>query len=192
MAVLPYTFSGRRETERLVLRPYVDDDLADLARLHGDPEVTRWLYWGPRDIDEVRTVLARKIAGLTLAADGDAISLAIELRETGAMIGDAVVILTSAAHEQAEVGYLIDPAHQGHGYATETTRELLQIALGDVQLHRACGRIETRNVASGRVLERAGMRHEATLVENEFVKDEWQSEGIYALLRSEWLERQPT
>ena len=151
--------------------------------------MTRWLYWGPRDLYEVRTVLARKIAGMTLAADGDAISLAIELRETGEMIGDAVVILASAVHEQGEVGYLIDPAHQARGYATETTRELLQIVLGDVQLHRACGRIETRNVASGRVLERAGMRHEATLLENEFVKGEWQSEGIYAVLRSEWLER---
>ena len=189
MAILPYTWSGRRETERLVLRPYVDDDLAWLARLHGDPEVTRWLYWGPRGIDEVRSVLARKVAGLTLAADGDAISFAIELKETGETIGDAVVILTSATHEQGEVGYLIDPAHQGRGYATETARELLQIALGDVELHRACGRIESRNVASGRVLERAGMRHEATLVENEFVKGEWQSEGIYALLRSEWLDR---
>ena len=153
--------------------------------------MTRWLYWGPRAIDEVRTVLARKIAGMTLAADGDGISLAIELQETGAMIGDAVVILTSAAHEQAEIGYIIDPAHQGRGYATETTRELLQIALGDVQVHRACGRIETRNVASGRVLERAGMRHEATLVENEFVKGEWQSERVYGLLRSEWLDRRP-
>ncbi len=190
MAVLPYTFSGRRETERLVLRPYVDDDLAILTRLHGDPEVTRWLYWDPRGIDEVRPVLARKVAELTLAGDGDAISLAVDLRETGETIGDAIVILTSAAHEQAEVGYLIDPARQGHGYATETAKALLEIALGDVQLHRACGRIEPRNVASGRVLERAGMRHEATLRENEFIKGEWQSEGIYALLRNEWLERQ--
>lgn len=189
MAVLPYTFSGRRETERLVLRPYVDDDLAILARLHGDPGVTRWLYWDARGLDEVRTVLARKVAELTLAGDGDAISLAVDLRETGETVGDAVVILTSGAHEQAEVGYLIDPAHQGHGYATETAKALLEIALGDVQLHRACGRIEPRNVASGRVLERAGMRHEGTLRENEFIKGEWQSEGVYALLRTEWAER---
>ncbi len=186
---MPYTHSGRRETDRLVLRPYVADDLAGLARLHGDPEVARWLYWGPRDIDEVRTVLARKVAGMTLAADGDGISLAVELRETGAMIGDAVLILTSATHEQGEVGYIIHPEHQGRGYATEATVALLQIAFGEAELHRVVGRIEPRNLASGRVLERAGMRLEATLIENEFVKGEWQNEGIYAVLRREWLDR---
>jgi RimJ/RimL family protein N-acetyltransferase len=105
------------------------------------------------------------------------------------MIGDAILMLRSADHEQAEVGYIIDPAHQGQGYATETTQALLELALGEAQMHRACGHIEVRNLASARVLERAGLRREATLIENEFVKGEWQSEGIYGLLRSEWLER---
>ncbi|HYH88211.1 MAG TPA: GNAT family N-acetyltransferase [Solirubrobacteraceae bacterium] len=53
-------------------------------------------------------------------------------------------------------------------------------------LHRVSGRLEARNVASARVLERLGMRREAHLVENEWVKGEWQSELVYALLEREW------
>jgi RimJ/RimL family protein N-acetyltransferase len=48
------------------------------------------------------------------------------------------------------------------------------------------GRLEPRNAASSRVLERLGMRREAHLLENEFVKGEWQSELVYAILEHEW------
>ncbi|MDX6496395.1 MAG: hypothetical protein QOE17_2381 [Gaiellales bacterium] len=48
------------------------------------------------------------------------------------------------------------------------------------------GRLEARNAASAGVLERIGMRREAHLVENEFVKGEWQSELVYAILQREW------
>ena len=50
------------------------------------------------------------------------------------------------------------------------------------ELHRVVGRLEARNVASARVLEKLGMRREAHLVENELVKGEWQSELVYAAL----------
>jgi RimJ/RimL family protein N-acetyltransferase len=49
------------------------------------------------------------------------------------------------------------------------------------------GRAEARNIGSARVLEKLGMRREAHLVENEWVKDEWQSELVYAMLDREWL-----
>jgi RimJ/RimL family protein N-acetyltransferase len=52
--------------------------------------------------------------------------------------------------------------------------------------HRVIGRAEARNTASVRVLEKLGMRREAHLVENEWVKGEWQSEVVYAMLEHEW------
>jgi RimJ/RimL family protein N-acetyltransferase len=48
------------------------------------------------------------------------------------------------------------------------------------------GHVEARNVASIRVLEKLGMRREAHLVENVFVKGEWQDELDYAILEREW------
>ena len=55
-----------------------------------------------------------------------------------------------------------------------------------VGLHRVIGRLEPRNRGSARVLEKLGMRREAHLVENEWVKGEWQSELVYAMLACEW------
>ncbi len=53
-------------------------------------------------------------------------------------------------------------------------------------MHRVIGRLEARNAASGRVLEKLGMRLEAHFVENEWVKGEWSSELVYAVLDREW------
>ena len=74
----------------------------------------------------------------------------------------------------------------GSGYATEAARVLVDYGFGEVGLHRIIGRLEARNIASARVLEKLGMRREALLIENEFVKGEWQSELVYAILEREW------
>ena len=63
---------------------------------------------------------------------------------------------------------------------------MLAFAFEVVGLHRVIGRLEPRNRGSACVLEKLGMRREAHLVENEWVKGEWQSELVYAILADEW------
>ena len=63
---------------------------------------------------------------------------------------------------------------------------MLRIGFDELGLHRVVGRLDARNGASARVLERLGMRREALLVDNEWVKGEWTSELAYALLAEEW------
>ena len=63
---------------------------------------------------------------------------------------------------------------------------MLRIGFEELGLHRIAGRLDARNEASARVLERLGMRREAHLVENEFVKGEWTDELVYAMLEQEW------
>ena len=71
----------------------------------------------------------------------------------------------------------------------EGGRAVLSIAFEELGLHRVIGRLEPRNIASARVLEKLGMRREAHFVENEYLKGEWQSEAVYAILDREWRER---
>ena len=85
-----------------------------------------------------------------------------------------------------EIGYITHPAHGGQGFATEASRPLLGIAFDGMGLHRVIGRLEPRNVASARVLEKLGLRREAHLVENEWIKGEWQSELVDAILDRGW------
>ena len=174
------------ETERLRLRPFRADDLDAVAAIHGSPEIARYLYWAPRRRAEVRELLARRASWTVLEREGDAINLAVELAATGELVGDVTLIWRSAEHRQGEIGYIVAPPHQGNGYATEMTRALLALAFEERGLHRVYGRIDGRNVASARVLERLGMRREAQLVENERIKGEWTDEVVYALLAREW------
>jgi RimJ/RimL family protein N-acetyltransferase len=74
-------------------------------------------------------------------------------------------------------------------YPIRTARLLLRLGFEDLGLHRIAARCDARNTASARVMERAGLRREAHLVQSEFVKGEWTDELIYAILRSEWAAR---
>jgi RimJ/RimL family protein N-acetyltransferase len=170
------------ETARLRLRPHTLDDVEPLLAYHSLPEVARYLYGPPRSAQDVREMIERRMGE-------DRPVFAVELRETGEIVGDLGLRIVSPEHRQGEIGFIFDPRHQGRGYATEASRVLLDIGFGDLALHRIAGRLEARNTASARVLEKLGMRREAHLVENEWVKGEWQSEVIYALLASEWSAR---
>jgi len=174
------------ESERLLLRPFTADDFDALFAIQSRSDVARWLYWEPRNEDEARASLEKKIASSTLVNDDDSLSFAVVLTSSSEVIGDGSLFLLSAEHRQGEIGFIFHPDHHGHGYATETARLLLQLAFEEFGLHRVIGRLEPRNVASARLLERLGMRQEAHFVENEFVKGEWQSELVYALLEREW------
>jgi RimJ/RimL family protein N-acetyltransferase len=171
------------ETERLVLRPYNDGDLENLHAIYSQPEVARWLYYEPTTLEESREKLARKIVGCELTEDRG-LSVAFELRD-GTYVGDVVLFYASVEHKTVEVGFSVDPRHQGKGYATEAARALIGWAFSQ-GFHRVVGRLEARNTGSARVLEKLGMRREALLVENEWVKGEWQSELVYAMLEREW------
>jgi RimJ/RimL family protein N-acetyltransferase len=151
-------------TERLDLRPFEPGDLDALVAIHGDPEVVRYLYFDVRDRDELRGVLGEKAQRTALEKEGDGLNLAAVLRATGELVGDVVLFWRSEEHRQGEVGYIMHPAHGGRGYATEAARALLRIGFEELGLHRICGRLDARNTASARVLERLGMRREAHLV----------------------------
>jgi RimJ/RimL family protein N-acetyltransferase len=174
------------ETERLLLRGFELSDEDALLDFHRREDVARYLYNEPMSREDVRETLVRRIGATGLDADSHALRLAVVLRDGGLLIGDVSLRLTSGDHAQGEIGFVFNPDHHGHGYATEAGRALLGLGFEAVGMHRIVGRTEARNVASARVLERLGMRREAHFVENEFVKGEWQSELVYAMLAAEW------
>jgi len=173
-------------TERLLLRPFGEGDFEGLYAIESSDEVARWLYNDARTEPEVRDRLARKIRGAAFHAEGDWLSAAVTLRDGGAIVGEVVLNWVSQLHRCCEIGFSFNPAYQGRGYATEASRALLPFVFEQMGCHRLIGRTEARNTGSARVLEKLGMRLEVHLVENEWVKGEWQSELGYALLAPEW------
>jgi RimJ/RimL family protein N-acetyltransferase len=93
---------------------------------------------------------------------------------------------SSEEHHQGEVGFVVHPEHHGRGYGREGALVILRLGFEELRLHRMIGRCDARNTASARLMERLGMRREAHLLENEFVKGEWTDELDYAMLDREW------
>jgi RimJ/RimL family protein N-acetyltransferase len=173
-------------TERLVLRLFRNEDLEAIYDMQSRPEVARYLYWSPRDRGGAAKSLAEKLRCTSIQAEGDILNLAVERAEGGPAIGDLMLHYVSATHRQAEIGYILHPDAQGQGLATEAARAIVDLAFRELKAHRVFGQIDARNTASARVLERVGMRREAHLVENEWVKGEWTDEVIYAVVAEEW------
>jgi RimJ/RimL family protein N-acetyltransferase len=176
-------------TDRLLLRRFTEDDLDAVHAIQSREDVTRYLYWGPRTREQARESLRMKIASSALRDEGDDLTLAVVLPETGTVIGDVLLIWRSREHRQGEIGYIFHPDHGGHGYATEAAAAMVRLGFDGLGLHRVYGRIDARNTASARVLERLGMRREAHLVQNEIVRGEWTDEVVYAMLEDEWRAR---
>lgn len=176
-------------TARLLLRPYRLSDADALHAFQSRADVTRYLYWEPRSLDEVRANIAMRINEHTLDEHNDNVSLVIVRADGGDAIGTANLSWSSREHRQGELGYVLHPDHQGRGYATEVAKALLRLGFEGAGMHRIVGRCDGRNLASARVMERAGMRREAYLRQNEFVKGEWTDEFVYAMLTAEWRSR---
>lgn len=176
-------------TERLVLRPFGDDDLDAVYAMQSRPDITRYLYWETRSRAEAREMLERIKRMTAIDEESDALRLAAILPESGILIGDFSLQRVSREHRQGEIGFILHPDHQGKGYATEAATLILRLGFEELGLHRIVGRADARNVASAGLMERLGMRREAHLRENEFIKGEWCDEVLYAVLASEWTAR---
>jgi len=121
-----------------------------------------------------------------LPGEGGWINFGVEAKGEGVLIGELAMGFISSTHAHFEVGYVFDPTYAGLGYATEGAAMIVELAFSGLGAHRVSGRLDARNTASARVLEKLGMRREAHFLENEYVKGEWTDELVYAVLAPEW------
>ena len=176
-------------TARLVLRPYLAADFEDLYAIHSRPDVTRYLYWKPRDAAQVREVLDRKIGESTIVDEGQRLSLAVAWPGVDRVIGEVSLQWLSREHRQGEVGFVFHPDYHGKGFATEAAEVVLWLGFANLGLHRIIGRLDARNIGSARVLAKLGMRREAHFVHDEIFKGEWSDQLVYAIIDEEWKAR---
>ncbi|AWB94358.1 N-acetyltransferase [Agromyces badenianii] len=181
-------------TERLVLRPLEASDAPDVFEYQRIPEVLRYLPWPERDRAQGYAHTATRAAGRVLAADGDFFVLAVTLLGTpstgnGAsdrVIGDMMVRVSSLAHAQLELGWVVHPDFQGRGYAREAGLAVRDFVFETLDPHRVQAFLDARNGSSAALCERLGMRREATILEEQYNDGEWQDTAVYGVLRREW------
>jgi RimJ/RimL family protein N-acetyltransferase len=149
------------ETDRLLLREYVEDDAEALFRLNSDPEVVRFVP-DPSfaNVEEARKILVtRAIADYRKYGFG---RWACILKSTGENIGFAGLKYLEELGE-VEVGYRLMRAHWGLGLATEAAIASVRLGFADLALQQIIGLVMPENIASVRVLEKAGLRFSETV-----------------------------
>jgi RimJ/RimL family protein N-acetyltransferase len=177
MATLPLPLL----TARLVIRPFEMDDLEELHAIMSRADIVRYVPWEPRDREAVSSVLAARVGG-----EQEGLSLAVVLGPDGPLIGDISLFGLVPEQRIAEIGFIFHPDHHGRGLASEAVAAVVGAAFAHLGLHRIVGRCDARNVPSIRLMERIGMRMEAHLIENEYLKGEWTDELDFAVLAREW------
>ncbi|MFB9310630.1 RimJ/RimL family protein N-acetyltransferase [Agromyces hippuratus] len=174
----------------LTLRQPTDADLDQILEWRNTPEVTRWLI---RTEVEPRAFRKTWLDGAGDPNDHSAVAvLGDEVVGTGALwitdaMGQSHIDDGPWRRAEAGIGYILDPAHAGNGYATEIARALLDLAFGDLGVHRVTAGCFADNTASWRIMEKLGMRRE-----QHGVRDSWHAElgwvdgYTYAMLAEEW------
>ncbi len=172
-------------TERLLLRDFRESDFDAVHDYAADAEVSRFMPWGPNSPEETHMFLDRVLTGQKDWPRLD-FNLAIELAETGVVIGSISFHLADGANRTVEIGYCIHSMHWRRGIVSEAARAMIAAAFGPIGAHRVIATCDVRNVGSFGVMEAVGMRREGRFLRDRMIKGDWRDTYLYALLADEW------
>ena len=171
-------------TARLTVRPATPDDADAIWQIRHQPGVDEWLSHAVGDRD----------AYVARVRDPDRLALTLVFELDGQVIGDLMLQVEDSwaqgdveRPQQAVLGWVLDPGHSGHGYATEAVAELIRICFEDLGLRRVRAVCFAENEPSWRLMERVGMRREEHSVRDGLHRTRGWIDGLtYALLADEW------
>lgn len=144
-------------TERLVLRRSHADDAETISAYRSDPDVHRWQGWERTDHDGVREEI-EAMAGRAPGEPGGWVQFSVEERGSGTLVGDVGISPADDEPGVIKVGYTMDPAFQGRGYATEAVGALVAYAFDSLGAETVRAFASAENLPSIRVAEKVGMR----------------------------------
>lgn len=174
-------------SDRLFIRPATPDDIEPTWAYRRLPHVFEWL---PRSAATFEAYAAAFVETPRLER-----TLVIE--HEGSVIGDLFLhvhdawtqaeVAADGASMAAEVGWVLDPAHGGHGLATEAVEALIDACFSQLAVHRVHATCMADNVPSWHLMERLGMRREGHGVAEALHRTQGWIDGFhYAVLATEW------
>ena len=141
-------------TERLALREHLPTDVDDMLEFHSDPDVVRYVPWPVSTREQVLESLEKRLHAGRVSKPGEWLILAIVHRESDKVIGEVLLKCTSV--DEGELGYALHRGYQGQGLALEAAQAMLRLGLEQFGLRRVTAKLDSRNTASARLLERLG------------------------------------
>jgi [ribosomal protein S5]-alanine N-acetyltransferase len=182
MTAAPATMP-RLTTARLVLRPLSLSDAADVQRLAGDRAIAETTATIPHPYPD-GAAEAWIATHPDRFARGESVVFAITRAEDGVLLG-AIGLEIKAEMQRAELGYWIGKPYWNNGYCTEAAQAVVRFAFEVLHLRRVFANHFGRNAASGRVMQKAGMRHEGTLRQHTVKWGTIDDMEVFGVLRDE-------
>lgn len=163
------------------LRPIVESDAPRVHEWASQERACRYQGWGPNSVSQTADFVAaaartwselenRRVWAAMTASD-EVIGLGEATRHSGSCV---------------EIAYTVHVDHWGRGLGTEIARLLIAEAFADPGIERVQATCDPRNVASSKVLGRAGMSVEGTLRHTMKVRDGWRDSTMHSVLRHQW------
>ncbi|MGI5854047.1 MAG: GNAT family N-acetyltransferase [Bacillota bacterium] len=146
----------RIETERLILRPFAEDDAAAASYNSKQPIVAHFMSDMILETDEEALQWIRWINGEKFDVTVPFVALAIELKNSHKCIGLIGVAPKRAINNEIEIMFEIADEYQNHGYATEASKAMIGWAFEQAQLEALSAIVKPENKASRRVIEKLG------------------------------------
>lgn len=177
------------ETERLTLRRFTADDVDNLVELDSDPSVMLFINGGrPTARDEIESEVLPAFLGYYERYAGYGFWAAIE-KSTGSFVGWFHLRPADGSPPgEVELGYRLHASAWGKGCATEGSRALIDKGFAELGVERVFATTMTVNVASRRVMEKAGLKFVRTFHQPwpDYIEGQEEGDVEYALTRSEW------
>lgn len=140
-------------SDRIILRTFKEDDCIDVLEFGSDELTLKYLVWNAfKNLNEAKTAITEYY----LSRPG---IYAIELKENPKCIG-CIEFVMQPEHEKAGLGYVLNRKYWGNGYMTEALTAILTFCFDKLELNRVEATYYAGNEASGRVMEKCGMKYE--------------------------------
>jgi RimJ/RimL family protein N-acetyltransferase len=172
------------ETERLRLRPFLMSDAPTVQLMVSAHEIANTTIALPHPYPEdgASTWISTHVLNL----EKGIYPFAIASKKDDVVLG-SIGITINRKHNKGELGYWIGVPYWNQGYATEATRRIVKWAFEELKLNRVFGRYLIRNYASGRVMQKAGLKHEGIFIQDILKWNIYEDLGQCGLIQAEYL-----
>jgi ribosomal-protein-alanine N-acetyltransferase len=168
------------ETERLLLRRLVNEDVNEIFALRSDQDVMKYI---PRLLAKTKEDALSHISMINEKIDSnEGINWAITFKDNPKHIGIIGHYRIKPEHFRSEIGYMLLPEYHNQGIISEAIKEVVQYGFQEMKIHSIEAIIDPKNFASEKVLQKNGFIKEAHLIENEFYEGRFLDTVIYSIL----------
>lgn len=176
-------------TPRLSIREFTLDDVNAYHDIFSNPEVTRYLSWGPYTSMDQTANFIQRVTVDQKRTPRKSYEFAIVFQSTDELIG-YTILQVNITNRSAERGIYLKPAVWNKGLATEAQSAMLDLGFDQLGLHRIWATCDPDNLSSQAVMKKTGMTYEGRLRESRWnARDQtYRDSLLFSILNTEWAE----